>query len=141
MKKQRGRKSAASLSVVPPGEVVQIPRPKPPADLTALQADVWRAVVGALPADWFPVESRALLAQYCRHVVAARRASQLIEQAENEGDALDADAWDRLLKIQERQTKAINDLSRAMRLSQHTKVHPRTAGNRSYTPTAPKPWE
>jgi hypothetical protein len=51
--------------------------------LTDEQATEWWAVVNRLPADWFPRETHALLIQYCRHVVSARRVAQLLTQAES----------------------------------------------------------
>jgi hypothetical protein len=69
--RQRGRKSAASLSV-PRGNVVEmVPRPPPPSDLTDEQAEEWKAIVGRLPAEWFPRETWPVLVQFCRHTVPA----------------------------------------------------------------------
>ena len=48
--RQRGRKSAESLVVVP---AVLLQRPDPPAELSIEQAEVWRAYVADMPADWF----------------------------------------------------------------------------------------
>jgi hypothetical protein len=66
---QRGRKSAASLSIV---SVLGNERPAPPEDLTDEEAKEWRAIVGRMPADWFTRENFPLLVEYCRHVVRAR---------------------------------------------------------------------
>jgi hypothetical protein len=46
----RGRKSAASLLVIP--VLPRRGRPEPPADLDALEQRVWREVVDALPGHW-----------------------------------------------------------------------------------------
>ena len=64
----RGRKSAASLSVVTPF----LQRPRPPAELTKEQAKEWRVIVNRLPPDWFQPEVFPLLVAYCRHVASAR---------------------------------------------------------------------
>ena len=48
--KQRGRKSAASLSVVP---IDAIQRPKPPGFMSDAGKKLWRDTVNALRADWF----------------------------------------------------------------------------------------
>lgn len=114
---QRGRKSLAALAVPSPIETIQ--RPDAPYDLTDEQADEWRAVVGRMPADWFPRETWPLLSQYCRHIVNARRVAQLIEQAAGRKD-LDVGEYDALLKVQERETRAISALARSMRLTQQT---------------------
>src|SRR5215212_4336007 len=76
MKGQRGRRSAASLTVVPLGEV---PRQRAPSDLTRDEAAIWNGIVNAEPADWFSGSTRPILAQYCRHVIAARRVAGMIE--------------------------------------------------------------
>ena len=60
--KQRGRKSAESLSVVPID--VDGQRPPPPADLTPEEAEVWISTVRAMKAG--DPEAWPLLARYCR---------------------------------------------------------------------------
>src|SRR5688572_25884624 len=97
----RGRKSAESLAVATitgPVEIVQ--RPDAPYDLTDEQVDEWRAVVASLPADWFQRGNHALLSQYCREVVTARRVAQLIEQCVA-GKEIDRKELLELLKQQE----------------------------------------
>jgi hypothetical protein len=117
MMEGRGRKSAASLAVITGGGVETIRRPEPPDDLTDEQAAEWRAVVNRLPADWFPRETFPMLAQYCRHVVSARRVAQLIE-AEETSKSFDVDAYDKLLKLQEREGRALSSLATRMRMTQ-----------------------
>ena len=96
----RGPKSSAALKIPSVAELRGDARPEPPEELTEEQAAEWRAVVDRLPADWFPRETHGLLAQYCRHVVSARRVARLLEEL----DALaDTRAYDRLLKAQERE--------------------------------------
>lgn len=114
---QRGRKSAASLSVIGPGGVETIRRPEPPAELDDEQSQEWMSVVNRLPADWFPRETHGLLTQYCRHIVAARRVSQLIAAHEGQ-EQIDIDEYDKLLKMQEREGRAISSLATRMRISQ-----------------------
>jgi hypothetical protein len=114
----RGRASAASLAVVGPVDVVQ--RPKPPAELTPEQAQEWNQVVAGLPAEWFGRETHAMLAQYCRHVVASRRVSQLILDFEHTEGQMDVELYDRLLKMQEREGRAMSALATRMRISQQT---------------------
>jgi hypothetical protein len=119
--KTRGRDSAAALAIVTPGsELTFITRPEPPSELTDEQAFEWREVVNRLPAEWFPRETWGLLAQYCRHVVAARRIAQLIAALEATDGTLDIGEYDRLLKMQEREGRALSSLATRMRLSQHS---------------------
>jgi hypothetical protein len=111
----RGRTSAAALSVI--GPVRELRRAQAPAELTDEQADEWRAIVNRMPAEWFPRETHAMLAQYCRHVIAARRVAQLIDALEGR-DPFDVEEYDRLLKMQEREGRALSSLATRMRLSQ-----------------------
>ena len=113
--KRRGRKPGAELALASP--VVEMQRPDAPYDLTDEQSEEWWAVVNRMPADWFPRETHGLLAQYCRHVVAARRVAQLVSAAEK-SKKLDVENYDRLLKMQEREGRAISSLATRMRISQ-----------------------
>lgn len=114
---QRGRRSAASLSVIPSSVVEIVPRPEPPDELTDEQAGEWRAIVNRLAADWFPRETHSVLAQYCRHVVAARKVAQLIEAVE-QAPTVDVAEYDTLLRMQEREGRALSALATRMRLTQ-----------------------
>jgi hypothetical protein len=135
MVENRGRKSQAELEVVTQSYEV-IPRPKPPGDLTPDQASEWRQIVNRLPADWFPSETHAVLAQYCRHAIAARRVAQLIASAEQDPD-LDVDQYDKLLKMQERESRALASLGTKMRITQQgTTTHRARKGT-----MVRKPWE
>lgn len=118
--KTRGRTSAAAteiMAVAAPLERIQ--RPDAPYDLTDEQTQEWWAVVNRMPADWFPRETHALLADYCRHVVMARRVAQLIKQAES-SESLDVVEYDRLGKMAERESRVIASLATKMRLTQQT---------------------
>jgi len=135
--KQRGRKSAASLEVVQPNNVHAIQRPEPNTELTPAQSIEWVAVVNGMPAEWFPRETHALLTQYCRHVVSARRIGELIEGLIN-GDT-ESDNWiadyDQLLRMQEREGRAMSSLATRMRISQHSQWQ----NTKSKTKTKGKP--
>lgn len=120
----RGRKSAASLEVAAVGAVEAVQRPDAPYDLTDEQSEEWWAVVNRLPADWFPRETHALLAQYCRHVIAARRVSQLVAACEAEAD-LDLARYDALLRMQEREGRALSSLATRLRITQQATVSPK----------------
>src|SRR5690606_36227062 len=148
----RGRKSAASLEIaaIGPSGIQTIRRPDPPEELTAEQAEEWRAVVNRLPADWFPRETHGMLAQYCRHVVAARRVSQMIQALEEEmaqaaEEGTDrasillsaAKAMDRLYKMQEREGRALSSLATRMRITQQATYDPKRKKGTQHR----KPWE
>jgi hypothetical protein len=135
--RQRGRQSAASLTVISPNGIETLRRPDPPAELPDEQAEEWRAVVNRLAADWFPRETHQMLAQYCRHVVCARRVAQLIQSAEA-GDEFDVADYARLLRMQELKSRAISSLATRMRLTHQATVRAELARK---PPVLPKPWE
>src|SRR5215510_3112468 len=81
----RGRTSSAELAVIDPAGIETVRRPQAPVELTDEQADEWCAIVGRLPAEYFPRETHGMLAQYCRHITRARRLAQLIAQMEASG--------------------------------------------------------
>ena len=115
--KTRGRTSAASQEIAAIAPVQSLQRPDAPYDLTDEQAEEWWAVVNRMPADWFPRETHALLAQFCRHVVSSRHVAQLIAKAEK-AKTLDIDHYNKLLAMQEREGRALSSLATRMRLSQ-----------------------
>lgn len=131
----RGRKSSADIAVLAPAEITE--RQRPPHDLNDEETEVWVAVVTAEPADWFTVSTRPLLAQYCHHVVHARRVAELIERVLS-GKSLDVDDYDQMLRMQERETRAIMMLATRMRLTQQSVTNHR--GHRKLT-LGRKPWE
>ena len=132
---QRGRKSAAELAIAP---VVQVePRPVAPRELTDEQAAEWDAVVSRMEAEHFTRERWALLAQYCRHVVAARRVAQLVAAVEGLHD-LDLDEYDKLLKMQEREGRALSSLATRMRLTPASEQDRRKSAREK---KVSRPWE
>lgn len=139
---QRGRKSAASLSVVAPLPGQR--RPEPPSELTVEEAAEWHAVVDRLPPDWFPAETHGLLVQYCRHIVKARVLADSINAflAEwlNEPEGLMR--YDKLLQMAEREGRAISSLATRMRITQQSRYAHKTAHSKASSSGAPrKPWE
>ena len=87
------RKSAAALAIVPFPS--QERRPDPPDDLTPDQAAIWTQVTSSLPRSWFPPETHALLANYCRHVA---NANSLAKQIDKFNPRRDVDALEQLLR-------------------------------------------
>lgn len=131
----RGRVSSAELIVAKPLDSVA--RQQAPHDLTDEETEVWAAVVNAEPADWLSPSSVPLLAQFCRHAIAARKIAELIEKATGDKELKVRD-YDRLLGMQERESRAIATLSQKLRISPHSQTNHR--GNKIKGPPA-KPWE
>lgn len=113
----RGRQSDISLATS--SAVIAIQRPRPPDELSEEQAQEWAAIVNRLPAEWFPRETWPILAAYCRHSVAARRVAALITECETGAD-FDLETYERLLKMQERESRALTALGRSMRVTQQS---------------------
>lgn len=135
--KQRGRPSSAALALATVSPLETVKRQLAPRDLNDEETEVWSAVVNDQPADWFSPSTVPLLAGYCRHVVQSRRVAELIEKATSDPD-LSIQDYDRLLKMQERETRAIASQATKMRISQQSVRTDR--GNK--TISAPrKPWE
>src|SRR5690606_15281507 len=135
---QRGRKSAAALSVVSqlPGQR----RPEPPDELTDEEAADWRDVVNRLPPDWFPAETHGLLVQYCRHVVKARVIAGLIQEFDISWASTDEGLarYDKLTQMAEREGRALSSLATRMRLTQQSRYR----ADKAVDPKVPrKPWE
>ena len=117
---------------MPAVRIEAIERPDAPYDLNDEQSDEWRAVVSRLPADWFQRETWPLLAQYCRHVVAARHIAKLIHDLEAKKTGFEVNEYDQLLKMQEREGRAMSSLATRMRITQQatydkSKTKPREA--------------
>jgi hypothetical protein len=138
---KRGRKSAAEMAIANLVKVTSTARVEPPYDIFDEQADLFRAIVDSLPADWFSTGSVPLLAQLCKHVVASRRVAELIAQAERTGPMLDIEMYDRLLRLQERQSAAVHRLATALRLTNQSRYTPGRAATASAVAIGPKPWE
>jgi phage terminase small subunit len=117
----RGKKSAAELALVPT-EVKQ--RPPAPKHLSQEEQAEWIAVVGCLPANWFPRESHAALAALCRHTCRSRLIAAQVNQMQTSclGSEDGINILDKALKMLERETRAILALSRSLRLTPSTRL-------------------
>jgi phage terminase small subunit len=71
--RQRGRRSEADLAVIPIAP--RDHRLRPPADLGATEAALFREVVASLPADHFCEADKPLLTLWCEAVCLARRSA------------------------------------------------------------------
>ncbi len=141
---KRGRKTGGDLSTV----VIDIGRqgmpPPPPSELTDAQSDIWRDVVSSLPAIWFKRAAYPILIAYCRHACRARLLELQIAQFEIEWAKVAGgiERLDKLLALSERETRAMLACARALRLTPHQQMHPRTAGRAiDGLPVHSAPWE
>lgn len=138
---ERGRKSAASLSVVV-GSIDG--RPQPPTDLTKVQREVWERTVANEAADVFKTAAlQQLLKEYCRHVASADKLSKLIDNIErlDEISPMDAASYEALLKLRDRETKALADKATKLRLTNQSRYTPQSAATAAKKSTERKPWQ
>ena len=135
---QRGRVSSAAL-VVEAGPIQPVERPDAPYDLNDEQAEEWWAVVNRMPPNWFPRETHAMLAQYCRHVVRGRKVSQMADEMEKMRgtDAFDFEVYRQLLAEEEKQTRTIASLATRMRITQQSTYDPK----QKKTVQGTRPWD
>lgn len=138
--RQRGRQSLAALAAPTSGVVTLVERPAAPLDLTPEETDEWVAVVDAMPADWFPRETHALLKQYVRHTVSARRIAQMLD-AEMSRDPLDVGALEKMLTMQARETAGLKAMAASMRLAQQSTRTDGSAGTAKRGRAVARPWE
>lgn len=140
---QRGRKSAAALSVVS-ADIPGIARVRAPLDLTDAERKVWVAAVNSRPADWFGDEHIPLLTNYVRHVVAADLINEQLRQfspkwlADDEG----LRRYERLRKMLLAESNMVNCLARAMRLTHQSIYRANKAATiEGRAKKGRKPWE
>lgn len=139
---ERGRRSAASLSVVA-GSIDG--RPKAPNDLTKEQKETWDRVVANESADVFKTAAlQQLLKEYCRHCASALKLARMIEAMEAlpEMATDDLEDYDRLLKMRDRETKAIADKATKLRLTNQARYTPQAAATAAKRAGSDlKPWQ
>jgi hypothetical protein len=129
----RGRKSEASLTVVPlvPGGG----RPPAPRDLDRRERRVWCAVVGALPAPSHQLAARF----YGQAVICERREARLRElRAQGQDDSEEADA---LAALHGTSAKALGQLLGLLRATPRSRVVSRAAGPKVEETPQARPWE
>lgn len=130
--RQRGRKSSASLSIVPAVSIDARRRPEAPRRLSKEEKAVWREITAALRADWF-YAAEHLLEIYVRAIVHERRLADLVKAADPNGPQ-----FAKLVRLQRSEAALIGNLAGKLRLS------PRSTFDR-YTSKlvlrGPKPWE
>jgi hypothetical protein len=141
---QRGRKSAASLSVVA-GAIDG--RPKPPSELTPGQAVIWERTVANEAAEMFRTAAlQQLLADYCRHRETAEHLTSIIDgwtvqKKEDEEDGLSLEHMDRLMKMRERETRAAADKATKLRLTNQARYTPQAAATAQKRASETKLWD
>jgi hypothetical protein len=129
MKYQPGRKSAASLSVVP---VAEHPRPEPPAKMMEAEKTVWRQTTAALRSDWFQ-GAECVLGAYVGAVVMEQDIA-----AELRKYSPDNDRYFDLVRLRCLVASTMASLATKLRLTPQSS---RDSRHVKLVSTLPKPWE
>jgi hypothetical protein len=114
--------SREMLAVVSPDNVEVIRRVRVPLELTDEQAAEFQRVINSMPSEWFCPGNVAMLTQYCRHVIMARRIGQMIEREILKPDS--ERRVERLISIQRAESNIISKLMTQLRLTPQA-VQPR----------------
>lgn len=134
-----GRKSAAALAVVV-GSIDG--RPQAPSDLTKSQKEIWERTVANEAVDVFKTAAlQQLLKEYCRHCDTAGRLAKQIDVAMADGGEVELDDLDRLLKMRDRETKALADKATKLRLTNQSRYTPQAAATAAKKASDRKPWQ
>jgi len=120
----RGRKSIDALSVVPliPGRG----RPEPPQALDGAEKDVWREIVGAMPANWFGLECQPVLRRLCAQIVISEGLETELRKMRANGSS-DSERAARLAQAHREAAKVVNQLSQSLRLTPKSRWSARTS--------------
>jgi hypothetical protein len=134
----RGRKSASSLSVVPivPGQG----RPEPPASLDALEKQIWRDVVDALPSHWLDLAGQLVLRRLVAQAAISERREARLRQlrAQDQDGGEDADALAALHGVS---AKTVAYLLGQLRATPRSRIVSRAAGPQFDQAPKSRPWE
>lgn len=140
---KRGRKSQASIESPKAVVVATNNRIKAPGHLTDAELQVWNDVVNDQPASAFSITHIPLIEMYCRHIVNGRILADEILNFDRSWLADDdgLKRYDRLLGMQERETRAASSLATRLRITRQA-LHPETAANEvKRNVKTRKPWE
>jgi phage terminase small subunit len=114
---QRGKESAAALSVIP--LVERVARLQPPASLSEGEASLFRQIVAQCSADHFTPSDTPLLVAYCQAVLLSRYA---FKQVSEDGAAF---------QIWQQAARTLATLATKLRLCPHSRTDPKIVGRRS----------
>ena len=133
--KQKGRKSAAKMSVVTP---LTVQRPKPPDDLLPHERELWEKITATKTVEWFDAGIIPLLAEYCRLKTSIDLMAEQIEDFDpewfNGEDGIKR--YKMLSDIRDKAQGRMVSLARSMRLTNQSRFQPLTASTRTSTKKA-----
>lgn len=115
-----------------------------PLHLSDAERSVWLEVVMDQPASAFTETHSPLLELYCRHIVQARMLAEELLNFQREWLAGDEGLkrYDRLLKMNERESRAASSMATRLRITRQATEHPATVGrSQARSAKTRKPWE
>lgn len=131
----RGKKSSASLSVLPTPLVQRLDAPE---GLSTSQGAIWAGIVETKPADWFSSDNAPLLAEYVRAVDMCNLLAMQIEAAVTGGEPGELKA---ALDMRDKESKRVASLATKLRLTNQSRYTPQAAATANKNNgTAAKPW-
>ena len=130
--RQPGRKSAASLAIMPPGNP---PPPEPPKAFTDEQKAIWNEVIASVRPGWF-VGSLHILEAYCVTIWLDRWLLQEIA-ARKPGSK----QFEDLVAMRRSQAALLGQLATKLRLTPRSVFDRTVVRNTSAYSGLPKPWE
>ena len=139
----RGRKSSAELATVSPAGISLTRRPEPPAHLGDDAAEIWRATVNSLPADWFSPGTLPLLEAFCGLSVSQQLTLRALQRAERSvGNEFDVDEWAAIQRQLGEISGRVATLATRLRLTPQSRYGPRSAATAANQgSSARKLWE
>jgi len=135
----RGRKSQASLSVVAPA-IPGAGRPDPPSHLDANEAQIWRAVVGALPDHWIDAAGEQILLRLVAQAAIAQRQEGRLRELRAQRSADDPEIT-ALSTTHGVAAKVITHLLASLRATPRSRMVSRAAGPKISEVPCSKPWD
>jgi hypothetical protein len=142
--RQRGRPSAASLSVVVNEGTLPDDRPQPPSELAADARVEWIAIVNRMPPTWFPRETWALLAELCEDIVLSRRIAAELDKVRAKSLSSDKafQKFHKLTRMKLQLQQAMANIASKLRLTHRSRFDAKTAHNAEQRASRlAKPWE
>ena len=136
---QRGRKAPAALKVLPfiPG---QGGRPPPPAEFDAVEARIWRNVVGALPAFWIDLAGEQVLRSIAALGATQERREVHLRASREAGQDSGKD-FDKLAAAHRVATKVFADLLCELRATPRSRFTARASAPAVADTPKLRPWE
>ena len=113
-----GRKSRAQLAIVGAHGIETLPRPVAPIDFNDDEKAEWNAQVNAVPSDYYPSETHAVLVQYVRHIARARWLAHQLTEMQNDPEKFNEKKYRAFMELEKSQTWAFRSLANSMQLTQ-----------------------